>query len=114
MTGKQLEFGQRVHRLNKKHAKLSRGYRATMRKDGLVVMKPQRIKSAVPAKMLLLCLAGLFAFKTFLLTSLGASAYQYRVDSLAQGTSVEQAGAWVMQVDPVSEFLATNINSLIR
>ncbi|WP_170351716.1 MULTISPECIES: hypothetical protein [Ruegeria] len=114
MTGKQLEFGQRVHRLNKKHAKLSRGYRATMRKDGLVVMKPQRVKSAVPAKLLLICLAGLFAFKTFLLTSLGASAYQYRVDSLAQGTSVEQAGAWVMQIDPVSEFLATNINSLIR
>ncbi|WP_058283278.1 hypothetical protein [Ruegeria denitrificans] len=114
MTGKQLEFDQRVHRLNKKHAKLSRGYRATMRKDGLVVMKPQRVKSAVPAKLLLICLAGLFAFKVFLLTSLGASAYQYRVDSLAQGTSVEQAGAWLMQIDPVSEFLASYINNLIH
>lgn len=113
MTVKQLEFSQRVHRLNKKHAKLNRGYRATMRKDGLVVMKPQRIRSAVPAKMLLICLAGLFAFKTFLLTSLGASAYQYRVDSLAEGTSVEKAGAWVMQIDPVSEFLAAQITAYL-
>ncbi|MES0825951.1 hypothetical protein [Ruegeria sp. SCP11] len=114
MTGKQLEFDQRVHRLNKKHAKLSRGYRATMRKDGLVVMKPQRVKSAVPAKLLLICLVGIFAFKTFLLSSLGASAYQYRVESLAQGTSVEKAGAWVMQIDPVSEYLASQINSFIH
>ena len=114
MTGKQLEFDQRVHRLNKKHAKLSKGYRATMRKDGLVVMKPQRVKSAVPAKLFLICLAGLFAFKIFLLSSLGASAYQYRLDSLTQGTSVEKAGAWVMQIDPVSEFVATQIDAFIR
>ncbi|WP_170332807.1 hypothetical protein [Ruegeria arenilitoris] len=114
MTGKQLEFDQRVHRLNKKHAKLSRGYRATMRKDGLVVMKPQRVKSAVPLKALMGCFLGLFAFKVFLLTSLGASAYQYRVDSLAEGTSVEKAGAWVMQVDPVSKFLAAQVSSYLR
>ncbi|WP_377193480.1 hypothetical protein [Ruegeria meonggei] len=110
MTVKQVEFDQRVTRLNKKHAKLSRGYRATMRKDGLVVMKPQRVKSAVPAKVLLMCLFGLFAFKTFLMTSLGTSAYEFRVDSLAQGTTVEKAGAWVMQIDPVSEFLAAQID----
>ncbi len=114
MTGKQLEFDRRISRLNKKHAKLSRGYRATMRKDGLVVMRPQRVQSAVPAKVLLLCLVGLFAFKTFLLTSLGASAYQYRVDSLAQGTSVEKAGAWVMQIDPLSEHISAQLSKFLR
>ncbi|WP_237215610.1 hypothetical protein [Ruegeria lacuscaerulensis] len=113
MTGKQLEFDQRVHRLNKKHAKLSRGYRATMRKDGLVVMRPQRVQSAVPAKVLLMCLVGFFAFKTFLLASLGPSAYEYRVDSLSQGTSVEQAGAWIMQIDPISAFLAAQVSSYL-
>ncbi len=114
MIGKQLEFDQRVTRLNKKHAKLSRGYRATMRKDGLVVMKPQRVKSAVPAKVLLMCICGLFVFKTFLLMSLGASAYEFRVESLDQGTSVERAGAWVMQIDPVSEFLATQLSKFMH
>ncbi|CUH43187.1 hypothetical protein [Ruegeria atlantica] len=113
MTGKQLEFDQRVNRLSKKHAKLSRGYRATMRKDGLVVMKPQRVKSALPLKVLMMCLLGLFAFKTLLLTSLGPSGYQYRVDALNEGTSVEQAGAWVMQIDPVSLMLSEQLARLL-
>ena len=114
MSGKQLEFNQRVNRLNKKHAKLSRGYRATMRKDGLVVMKPQRVQSAVPVKALVMCFLGLFAFKVFLLSSLGASAYQYRIDSLEQGTSVEKAGAWVMQIDPLSAYVAEQVGALLR
>ena len=113
MTGKQLEFGQRVHRLNKKHQKMSRGYRATMRKDGLVVMKPQRVRSAVPVKVLVMCLIAFFAFKAFLLSSLGPSGYQYRVDSLQQGTSVEQAGAWVMQIDPLTQILSVQLNKVL-
>ncbi len=113
MTTKQLEFSQRVHRLNKKHHKMSRGYRATMRKDGLVVMKPQRVRSAVPAKVLVFCLLGFFGFKAFLLSSLGPTGYQFRIDSLNQGTSVEQAGAWVMQIDPLSEALAVQLNKVL-
>lgn len=113
MSGKQLEFDQRVHRLNKKHSKLSRGYRATMRKDGLVVMKPQRVRSAVPAKVLLFTLVGFFAFKAFLLSSLGPTGYQYRVDDLKNGTQVELAGAWVMQIDPLSQFLSVQLNKLL-
>ncbi len=113
MSGKQLEFDQRVHRLNKKHAKLSRGYRATMRKDGLVVMRPQRVRSAVPAKVLLLSLVGFFAFKAFLLSSLGPTGYQSRVDDLNKGTQVEQAGAWVMQIDPLSQLLSVQLNKLL-
>lgn len=113
MTGKQLEFDQRVNRLSKKHAKLSRGYRATMRRDGLVVMKPQRVKSVIPAKVLFLCLCGFFAFKVFLLSNLGPAGYQYRIDSLQQGTPVEEAGAWVMQIDPLSAFLSTQLNKIL-
>ncbi len=112
MMGKQLEFDQRVTQLTKKHQKLSRGYRATMRSDGLVVMKPQRVRSAVPAKVLVLCILGFFGFKAFLLANIGSGGYQIRVDSLAQGTPVEQAGAWIMQIDPVSEFLALQVKKL--
>ncbi|WP_424832827.1 hypothetical protein [Ruegeria sp.] len=112
MTGKQLEFDQRVTQLTKKHQKLNRGYRATMRSDGLVVMKPQRVRSAIPARVLILAVLGFFAFKAFLLAHLGATTYQNRVDSLNAGTSVEKAGAWIMQIDPVSDFLALQINKL--
>lgn len=113
MTGKQLEFDQRVHRLTKKHQKMSRGYRATMRRDGLVVMKPQRVRSAVSLKVLLLCLCGFFAFKAFLLSNLGPSGYQYRIDALNGGTSVEKAGAWIMQVDPISQALSAQFNKIL-
>ncbi|NVO57166.1 hypothetical protein HW561_15335 [Rhodobacteraceae bacterium B1Z28] len=113
MMGKQLEFDQRVNRLTKKHQKMDRGYRATMRKDGLVIMKPQRVRSAVPAKVLLLSLIGFFAFKAFLLSSLGPTGYQYRIDSLNEGTSVEQAGAWVMQIDPLSQLLSAQLNKVL-
>ena len=112
MTGKQLEFDQRITRLNKKHQKLSRGYRATLRSDGLVVMKPQRMRSAVPAKVLLLCLVGFFAFKAFLLSHLGPTAYETRVESLNQGTPVEKAGAWIMQADPVTAFFSSQLNKV--
>ncbi len=113
MTVKQLEFDQRVNRLNKKHSKMSHGYRATMRKDGLVVMKPQRVRSAIPAKVLLFCICGFFAFKAFLLSSLGPNGYDHRIDTLSQGTSVEQAGAWIMQVDPMTEFLSVQLNKVL-
>ncbi|WP_050603158.1 hypothetical protein [Ruegeria sp. 6PALISEP08] len=113
MTGKQLEFDQRVNRLNKKHQKMSRGYRATLRKDGLVVMRPQRVSSAVPVKVLLLTLLAFFAFKAFLLSHLGPTGYKYRIDSLNEGTSVEKAGAWVMQIDPVSQALSIQMNKLL-
>ncbi len=112
MTGKQLEFDRRVTQLTKKHEKLSRGYRASMRPDGLVVMKPQRVRSAVPAKVLLFCVVVFFLFKGFLLSNLGAVSYQTRVDALQEGTSVEKAGAWIMQADPVSEFLAAQMSKL--
>ncbi len=113
MTGKQLEFDQRITRLNKKHQKLSRGYRATMRSDGLVVMKPQRMRSAIPAKVLVLCLLGFFGFKAFLLSNIGASAYDTRVASLDQGTPVEKAGAWIMQADPVTQLLAAQLTKVL-
>ncbi|WP_371813843.1 hypothetical protein [Ruegeria sp. HKCCA5014] len=109
MTTKHLEFDQRVTRLVKKHDKLSRGYRTTMRSDGLVVMKPQRVRSGIPAKFLLLCILGFIGFKALLLTHLGAGAYENRVASLSEGTSVEKAGAWIMQADPVSEFAASQL-----
>ena len=114
MTGKQLEFDQRITRLNKKHNKLSRGYRATMRSDGLVVMKPQRMRSAIPAKVLVLCLLCFFGFKALLLSHLGASAYETRVSSLGEGTAVEQAGAWIMQADPVTRFVANQLNTVLH
>ncbi|TMV07682.1 hypothetical protein FGK63_09445 [Ruegeria sediminis] len=114
MTGKQLEFDQRVHRLNKKHQKMSRGYRTQVRSDGLVVMKPYRVRSAIPTRVIVMALCAFFAFKAFLLSTIGATSYDERVQRLSNGTPVEKAGAWVMQAEPVSEFLAAQFTKVLR
>ena len=45
-------------------------------------------------------------FKGFLHAQLGAQSYQDRIEALAAGTVIEQAGAWVLQVDPVTQKIA--------
>lgn len=114
MTGRQMEFDQRVRRLTKKHEKMARGYRMQLRSDGLVVMKPRRVRSAIPFRVLALCVCAFFGFKAFLLTTIGATSYDERVQRLRDGTPVEVAGAWVMQREPVSEFLAAKLTQALH
>ncbi|KUJ80917.1 hypothetical protein AVO45_05050 [Ruegeria marisrubri] len=113
MTGQHMEFDRRVRRLTKKHEKMSRGYRMQLRSDGLVVMRPRRVRSAIPIRVLALCVCAFFAFKALLLTTIGVSPYDERVQRLRDGTPVEVAGAWVMQREPVSEFLASKFTQFM-
>lgn len=114
MAQSQLLFDQRVHNLDRKHNAMSRGYVTQMRSDGLIVARPQRQQSWLPYKYTILFLATLFAFKGFLIASLGAAGYSERVAKLENGTVVEQVGAWVMQIEPVSSFVATEIGPILR
>ncbi|MCE8538641.1 hypothetical protein KBY27_14420 [Ruegeria pomeroyi] len=114
MVDNNVDFDQRIRRLNKKHAALSRGYTARMRKDGLIELKPRRSGGRSPFKALLMLCIAVLAFKAFLLASLGPDSYDARLSRLAEGTPVEQAGAWVMQADPASRFLAEQIGPILR
>ena len=114
MVDKPMEFDQRVRRLNKKHQAMSRGYFARMRSDGLIVMKPHRVRSALPLRVLVMFGVAFFVFKAFLLAALGHASYSDRVERLSEGTSVEKAGAWVMQVEPITELIATQLGSILR
>ena len=82
------------------------GSRGKIGKDGLISYVPRRRGPSFPIRSLLLVLAIAFAFKAFLYASMGSGIYQERVDSLSSGTLVEQAGAWLMQVDPATVVLA--------
>ncbi|MEX0316628.1 MULTISPECIES: hypothetical protein [unclassified Ruegeria] len=113
MANRQMPFEQRIQRLTKKHRAMTRGYRAQMRADGLVVMKPRRVRSAAPLRVMVLSLVAFFLFKGFLLATLGATSYDQRVERLNEGTSVEKAGAWVMQADPLSALIAEQIGPFL-
>ncbi|AAV96354.1 hypothetical protein SPO3119 [Ruegeria pomeroyi DSS-3] len=114
MVDNNVDFDQRIRRLNKKHEALSRGYTARMRKDGLIELKPRRGGGRMPLRALVLLCGAVLAFKAFLLASLGPDSYDARLSRLAEGTPVEQAGAWVMQADPASLFLAEQIGPILR
>lgn len=106
-------FDKRLGKINRKNRKLARGYRNTLVANGTI--QPQPVPHVyVPVKGILLLIAGCFVFKAFMFASVGPVSYGDRVDLLAQGTQVERVGAWLMQVDPVTGFLAEKMGPLLR
>lgn len=108
------EFERRMRRINRRHSKLSQGYVTTISEDGLVVAKPRRRGSRGTLRGLAIVLLVMFGFKGFLHAQIGPLAYADRVDALASGTVVEQAGAYVMVADPVTVWISSKVVSLVR
>lgn len=103
------DFQKRVSRLARKKARLEHGYVAVVGKDGLIVTKPTRVNSGFPFRIFALLIVGFFAFKILLISHLGPAAYEQRVDALRDGTLIEQAGAFALQIDPISQVIANKI-----
>lgn len=114
MVEDHLQFDRRVQKLTRKHQAMSRGYTHRMRADGLIVMKPRRARPGLSLRALVFFVLGFFAFKGFLLANLGPAAYEDRLARLTEGTVVEQGGAVLMAVDPLSEFIASHIGPVLR
>jgi hypothetical protein len=104
-----LEFDKRVRRIERKHRKMARGGVPFIDRTGLVSMRPRRARIRVPLRGLLLLAAGFIAFKGLVLADLGGELYAERLETLSNGTVVEQAGAWIMQADPASKWVAARI-----
>lgn len=108
------EFERRMRRINRRHSKLSQGYVTAVTGDGLVVAKPHRRGNRGMIRGLIVICVIVVLFKGILHAQLGPQAYQDRVDALASGTMIEQAGAWVMTADPVTLWLSSKVVSLVR
>ncbi|MGE4326819.1 MAG: hypothetical protein AB7E21_12050 [Pseudodonghicola sp.] len=109
MTHQEIEFHQRVERLSRRHAALVHGADTYLRADGLLVAAPRRRwsgRAGLSMKALALCVLAFILFKGFLIVAVGAVTYDSRVERLAQGTPAEAIGAWAMQREPVSDWLA--------
>ncbi|MFV0514471.1 MAG: hypothetical protein ACK5MY_12720 [Jhaorihella sp.] len=110
----QLQFNKRLRRLDRKYRAMERGYTTYLRPDGLIVAKPQGSRPRLPVKAVVMCLAGLILFKALLIAHLGTAVYDERVGQLRSGTLVEQAGAWVMRIDPASGWIAGHLRQILR
>jgi hypothetical protein len=107
------DFDNRLRRIQKSRVKLANGYVSVVGDDGLIVVKPRSRKTRFVVRPFLFLIVGLLFFKSLILATLGQPVYEERLAALQGGTTIEQAGAWVMQIDPASAFVAAQIRSWI-
>lgn len=107
-------FDHRLKRVNKRHSRMrDNGVVAKLGKDGLISAYPRRRMPRFPLKGFLVLFAAALLYKGFLLAYLGAATYDNRVSALAEGSIVEQGGAWVLQADPATQLVASVIKPFI-
>lgn len=113
MGHSQLQFDRRIRRLEKTASRRRNGVRYVVGPDGLVVAKARRRAPSFPLRGIMILAAAAMLFKAFLLVNLGGITYAERVAELQQGTVLEQAGAWIMQADPATIWIAEQIKSFL-
>lgn len=108
------QFKKRLRALNRKNRAMERGFTTQLRADGLLIVKPKRPRLAISGRSIVLFVAAFIGFKGLALAQVGQVTYDAQVAELAQGTIVEQAGAFVMQSDPASEFVAHHLRTVLK
>ncbi|WP_342076762.1 hypothetical protein [Yoonia sp. SS1-5] len=113
MAQANVPFDKRLKRIVRRHDRMAHGVVKTVNADGLIVARPRIYNPRFPLKGLLVLIVAGLVFKGFLFAYLGETAYADRVASLQQGSVMEQAGAWVMQADPVTTVIANAIKPIL-
>jgi len=108
------QFAKRIELLGRKHRKMQHGYVTRVGRDGLISVLPKRGKRSFPMAGLYLIVLVFFGFKAFTLAAIGPVTYNERLSSLNNGSSVEQIGAKMMAIDPVTEALAGLTGPIMR
>ncbi|MFU8778408.1 MAG: hypothetical protein ACNA7M_12165 [Roseovarius sp.] len=107
-------FDSRLKAIGRKRTRLAQGYVSKVGKDGLIVFRPKRRRTGASLRGLLYLVLGFTFFKAVIIAHLGGPLYGDRLAQLAQGSIVEQAGAVVMQPDPVSQMLSAYLRPILR
>lgn len=107
------DFQKRVRQIDRRHNKIARGYVRLVERDGLLIPKTKILKRRrFPLRVIVLSVIGFIVFKGILVSQVGLSSYETRLETLTAGSMVERAGAWLMQVDPLTRGVAEFILSL--
>ena len=67
----------------------------------------------LPLRAVAMVLAGGLLFKGALLAQIGPETYAQRVSDLARGNAIEKVGAWVMQADAPTQWIAAQVGRLL-
>ncbi len=107
-------FEARLKKLDRKRMKLARGYKGSVGRDGLIVFRPTRRQRGIPLRAFVMLVVGFFVFKGMVMAHTGAAIYDERVNALASGTMIEQAGAFAMQSDPITTGIALQLRPFLN
>jgi hypothetical protein len=114
MTNQQDMFDERYRKVLKRHRQLSRGYVTKLQKNGVIAHHPiGHVRERFSLSMLLIPLAVLFVLKACVVTVLGPSPYAQKVEALSEGGFLEQVGAILMQMDPITRGLSSLMGTII-
>lgn len=113
MSNTYQSFDSRLKNIDRTRTRLVHGYHSKVSKDGLIVFKPKRRKAGFPLRALVFVILGFFIFKGFILAHTGNAIYEQRIAKLQAGTVLEQAGAFVMQADPVTQSIAQKLRPFV-
>jgi hypothetical protein len=93
----------RLYKIVRTHNRMRRnGVVHRVGRDGLIRSRPRLVRPRFPLKGALIVVTLLVVFKALLFAQLGAGGYALKVDALRGGSMVEQAGAFIMQEEPVT------------
>jgi hypothetical protein len=107
-------FVKRLTLLGRKHQQMTHGYTTKIGPDGLIVVRPKRrARNASGLKFVFLAVAMFFAMKVAMLASAGPVLYAEKLLPLQEGTAIEQFGAYVMGIDPITQLAADQVTLLM-
>jgi len=105
-------FDKRMERISRKQAKMRSGVVYVTQKDGLIVGRPRIYQPRFPWRGIVLLIGAAAIFKGAIFAHLGAEIYSERLASFNGGTLIEEAGAWIMQPEPVTIAVAKGMTKL--
>lgn len=82
--------------------------------DGVIVLTSPRPEAAITLKGFTLLVAGFLAFKGVVIAHLGLAVYAEAIAVLEQGSLLEQAGAFIMRPDVVSQAVAAQLIQFVQ
>lgn len=114
MSNQQELFDERYRKVLERHRALSRGYVTRLSPTGLISHHPiSRVSEAIPFKALLLPIGLLFFLKACVVTVLKEDAFTAQLELMRDGGMVEQIGAVLMQIDPITWMISQALTYII-
>ena len=102
-----VDFYRRVSRIERSHTQ-GMGFESSGTLGRSYYLRGQRKRRGFLMPLVFVVLAGV-GLKAVVYQQTGASTYQLRVDRLLGGDGINHVGGWLMQVDPVTEFLSKKL-----